>query len=113
IMFVCPHSHTRQASVRTSNTQVQFGLERIEEYHGASKEKRFIHTEAQFDVESFKTSCPNIYYQIGTRNWRPFTIPVDQYFPKLVWEFNASYRESQQLLKHMGHTKAFLCLTLV
>ncbi|MCE3214836.1 hypothetical protein HAX54_053466, partial [Datura stramonium] len=92
---------------------VRFGLEGIEEYYSAFKEKRIIHVEAQFDVESFKTPCPDIYYQIGTRDWSPFTIPVDPFFLELVLEFYASYRARQQLLKHKGRTEAFPCLTSV
>ncbi|MCD9641383.1 hypothetical protein HAX54_027550, partial [Datura stramonium] len=50
-------------------------------------EKRVIHAEAEFDEESFKTACPDIYYQIRTRDWHPFTISVDLYLLELVWEF--------------------------
>ncbi|MCD9637579.1 hypothetical protein HAX54_020948 [Datura stramonium] len=110
-MFVSPHSHTAQALVHTSNTHVRFGLEGMEEYYSAFKEKLIIHTEAQFDAEYFNTACPDIYYQIGMHDWGPFTIPIDLYFPKLVWEFYASYRERLQLLKHKGRTEAFPCLT--
>ncbi|MCD9639009.1 hypothetical protein HAX54_023246 [Datura stramonium] len=112
-MSVSPHSHKSQASVHTSNTQVRLGLEGMEEYYSSFKEKRVIHAEAQFDVSSFKIACSDIYYQIGTCNWGPFTILVDQYFPELVWEFYASYRARQQLLKHKGRTEAFVCLTSV
>ncbi|MCD9560773.1 hypothetical protein HAX54_019564 [Datura stramonium] len=49
--------------------------------------------------------------EIVTCDWGPFTIPVDPYFPELVWEFYASYRERKQLLKHTGRTKAFPFLT--
>ncbi|MCD9644128.1 hypothetical protein HAX54_032112 [Datura stramonium] len=56
---------------------------------------------------------PRIYHQIGMRDWGPFTIPIDPYFPKLVWEFYASYRTRQQLKKQEGHTKVFPCLTSV
>ncbi|MCD9559717.1 hypothetical protein HAX54_017889 [Datura stramonium] len=71
-------------------------------YYVAFKEKRSIHAEAQFEVDSFKNAFPNIYDQIGMRNWDPFTIPVDPYFLELVWEFYASYRSRQQLIKHKG-----------
>ncbi|MCD9641035.1 hypothetical protein HAX54_026849 [Datura stramonium] len=47
------------------------------EYYIAFKEKRVIHAEAQFDAKSFKTACPDIYYQIGTHDWGPLTIPAD------------------------------------
>ncbi|MCE3216541.1 hypothetical protein HAX54_006841 [Datura stramonium] len=83
----------------------------MEEYYISFKEKHIIHAEAQFDAKYFKTACPNISYKIGMRDWGPFTIPVDPYFPELVWEFYASYRERQQLLKHKGRTEAFPCLT--
>ncbi|MCE3049758.1 hypothetical protein HAX54_045725, partial [Datura stramonium] len=43
-------------------------------------------------VESIKDEFPDIYNQISIRYWGPFTIPVDPYFPELVWEFYASYR---------------------
>ncbi|MCD7470521.1 hypothetical protein HAX54_010449, partial [Datura stramonium] len=42
-----------------------------------------------------------------------FTIPVDPYFPELVWEFYASYRAQQQLMKLEDRTEAFPCLTSV
>ncbi|MCD9637821.1 hypothetical protein HAX54_021325 [Datura stramonium] len=113
IMSISPYSHTCQASVYTNNTQVRFGLEGMEEYYSVFKEKPVIHAEAQFDAESFKTAFPDIYYQIGTRDWGPFTIPVDPYFLELVWEFYASYRARQQLLKHKGRTEVFPCLTSV
>ncbi|MCE3051611.1 hypothetical protein HAX54_050331, partial [Datura stramonium] len=83
----------------------------MEEYYISFKEKHIIHAKAQFDVEFFKTTCPNIYHLVGTRDWCPFTIPVDPYFPELVWEFYASYRARQQLLKHRSRTEAFPCLT--
>ncbi|MCD7470933.1 hypothetical protein HAX54_011171 [Datura stramonium] len=85
----------------------------MKEFYIAFKEKRVIHAEAQFDVESFKTACPDIYYQIGMRYWGPFTILVDPYLTKLVWEFYASYRARQQLVKHRGCTEAFSCLASV
>ncbi|MCE3049296.1 hypothetical protein HAX54_044559 [Datura stramonium] len=85
----------------------------MEEYYTAFKEKSFNHEESQFDVESFKSACPGIYYQIGTRDWGPFTIPVDPYFLELVWEFYTSYRARKRLLKHKGLTKTLSCLTLV
>ncbi|MCD9639248.1 hypothetical protein HAX54_023656, partial [Datura stramonium] len=50
-----------QSSMHTSNTQVRFGLERMEEYYVDFKEKRSIHVEAQFDVDSFKNAFPDIY----------------------------------------------------
>ncbi|MCD9644706.1 hypothetical protein HAX54_033126 [Datura stramonium] len=84
----------------------------MEEFYMAFKEKCIIHAEAQFDIESFKTACPDIYHQIGTCDWGPFTIPVDLYLPELVCEFYVSYRARQQLMERRGHTKAFPCLTL-
>ncbi|MCD9643257.1 hypothetical protein HAX54_030555 [Datura stramonium] len=56
----------------------------MEEFYIAFKEKCVIHAEAQFDAESFKTACPDIYYHIETCDWGPFTIPVDPYLPELV-----------------------------
>ncbi|MCD7462783.1 hypothetical protein HAX54_049357 [Datura stramonium] len=85
----------------------------MEEVYIAFKEKCVIHAEAQFDEESFKTACPDIYHHISTCNWGPFTIPVDPYLPELVWEFYASYRSRQQLLKRRGSTEAFSCLTSI
>ncbi|MCD7465502.1 hypothetical protein HAX54_001438 [Datura stramonium] len=55
----------------------------MEAYYIAFKEKHVIHVEAQFHAESFKTACPDIYYQIGMCDWGSFTIPVDPYFPEL------------------------------
>ncbi|MCD9638308.1 hypothetical protein HAX54_022183 [Datura stramonium] len=105
--------HVGQASMPTNTPQVRFRLEGMEEFYLAFKEKRVIHAEAQFDIESFKTACPYIYHQTGTRDWGPFTIPVDLYLPELVWEFYASYRARQQLMKRRGRTEAFSCLTSV
>ncbi|MCE3050841.1 hypothetical protein HAX54_048280 [Datura stramonium] len=85
----------------------------MEEFYIAFKEKHVIHAEAQFDAESFKTAYPDIYHQIGMRDWGPFTLPVDPYLPELVWEFYASYRERKQLMKRRGSTKAGSCLTSV
>ncbi|MCE3052209.1 hypothetical protein HAX54_051869 [Datura stramonium] len=75
-----------------------------------NKEK-CIHAKAQFDAESFKTACPDIYHQIETRDCRPFMILVDPYLPELVQEFYTSYRARKQLMKNRGCTKAFPCLT--
>ncbi|MCD7455209.1 hypothetical protein HAX54_027421 [Datura stramonium] len=88
-------------------------MEGMEDFYIAFKEKRVIHAEAQFDEQTFKTACPDIYHQIGTRNWGPFTILVDPYLPKLVWEFYASYRARKQLMKRRGNTEAGSCLTSV
>ncbi|MCD7466151.1 hypothetical protein HAX54_002575 [Datura stramonium] len=49
-------------------------------------------SEARFEVDSFKDDFPNIYNQFQIRDWEPFTIPLDPYFPELVREFYASYR---------------------
>ncbi|MCD9646826.1 hypothetical protein HAX54_037022, partial [Datura stramonium] len=78
------HSHTGKELVPTHTPQERFGLEAMEKFYITFKEKRIIHAEAQFDAESFKTACPDIYHQIGMRDWGPFTIPVDPYFLKLV-----------------------------
>ncbi|MCD7465483.1 hypothetical protein HAX54_001405, partial [Datura stramonium] len=69
-----------------------FGLAGMGQHYVSFKEKRSIHAEAEVEVESFKTTFPNIYYQIGMRYWGPFTILVDPYFPELVWDFYATYR---------------------
>ncbi|MCE0482039.1 hypothetical protein HAX54_040373 [Datura stramonium] len=82
----------------------------IEEYYMTFKEKRSIHAETQFEVEPFKTDFANIYYQIGMRDWGPFTILVDPYFPKLVWEFYASYKAWKCLQKHKVQTNTMPCL---
>ncbi|MCE3051847.1 hypothetical protein HAX54_050982 [Datura stramonium] len=58
-------SHKGQASMSTSNTHILFGLDRMEDYYVSFKEKRSIHVEAQFEVESFKNSFLDIYDQIG------------------------------------------------
>ncbi|MCE0482532.1 hypothetical protein HAX54_041361 [Datura stramonium] len=85
----------------------------MEDFHRTFKEKCIIHAKAQFDVESLKTVCPNIYHQIAMRDWGPFTIPVDPYFSEILWEFYASYRARQQLLKLEDRTEAFPRLTSV
>ncbi|MCE2055769.1 hypothetical protein HAX54_043361 [Datura stramonium] len=90
--------------------RIDFGLDRLEEYYVAFKEKRSIHAEVQFEVESFKNAFPDICDQIGMRDWGPFTIPVDPYFPELVWEFYASYKARQWLLKHKDRTETLPCL---
>ncbi|MCD7463877.1 hypothetical protein HAX54_051624 [Datura stramonium] len=110
-MSISQHSHIGQASVPTNTPQDRFGLEGMEEFYIAFKEKRVIHAEAQFDAESFKMACPDIYHQIGTRDWGPFTIIVDPYLLELVWEFYASYRARKQLMKQRGKTEAGSCLT--
>ncbi|MCE3215013.1 hypothetical protein HAX54_000539 [Datura stramonium] len=112
-MSIFPHSHTSQASVLTNTLQVRFGVEGMEECYMDFKEKRVIHAEAQFDVESFKTACPDIYRQIGMHDWGPFATPVDPYLPKLVWEFYASYKARKHLMKRRGCTEAFSGLTSV
>ncbi|MCD7466990.1 hypothetical protein HAX54_004119 [Datura stramonium] len=91
-MYVSLQSHQSQASIHTNNTQAQFALERLEEYYTAFKNKRSIHAEVQFEVDSFKNAFTDIYDKIGMRNLGPFTIPVDLYFTKLVWKFYASCR---------------------
>ncbi|MCD9559876.1 hypothetical protein HAX54_018203, partial [Datura stramonium] len=48
----------------------------MEEYYVAFKEKRSIYAEAQFEVDFFKNAFPDMYDQIGMRDWGPFTILV-------------------------------------
>ncbi|MCD7472823.1 hypothetical protein HAX54_014192 [Datura stramonium] len=69
--------------------------------------------EAQFDVNTFRIAFPDIYQQIGLRDWGPFTIPVDPYFPKLVWEFYASYRARIHCLQHKYSSATWPCLASV
>ncbi|MCD7455068.1 hypothetical protein HAX54_026945 [Datura stramonium] len=83
----------------------------MEEVYISFKEKRFIHAEGQFDAESFKTAYLDIYHQIATRDWGPFTTPIYPYLTELMWEIYASYRSRQQLLKHRSRTESFRCLT--
>ncbi|MCD7460176.1 hypothetical protein HAX54_043002 [Datura stramonium] len=77
-------------------THIRFGLDGMEEYYTSFKEKRSIHAETQFDVESFKIDFSNIYYHIGMQDWGPFTIHIDPYFPELVCT-KAQEHESQIL----------------
>ncbi|MCD9638959.1 hypothetical protein HAX54_023182 [Datura stramonium] len=112
-MSISQHSHTGQALVPTNTPQDRFGMEGMEEFYIAFKEKPVIYAEAQFDAESFKTAYPDIYHQIGTRDWSPFTLPVDPYLLEMVWEFYTSYRERQQLMKRRGSIEAGSCLTSV
>ncbi|MCD7469561.1 hypothetical protein HAX54_008673 [Datura stramonium] len=65
-------------------SQLHFGLDRMEAYYLSFKEKRSITVEAQFELESYKDDFPNIYNQIGIRDWGPFIIPIGSYFPELV-----------------------------
>ncbi|MCD7452453.1 hypothetical protein HAX54_016627 [Datura stramonium] len=74
------------------------------------EEKRSIHAKAQFEVDSFKNSFPDINDQIGMCDWGPYTILVDPYFSELVWEFYASYKARKQLLKHKGRIDTLPCL---
>ncbi|MCD9640258.1 hypothetical protein HAX54_025459, partial [Datura stramonium] len=99
--------------MHTSDTKVRIRLERVEDYYISFKENPFIHAEAQFDVESFKNACPDIYYQIGMCDLGLFTILVDPYLPELVWEYYASYRARQLLLNHKGCTEILPCPTSV
>ncbi|MCD9643504.1 hypothetical protein HAX54_031070 [Datura stramonium] len=85
----------------------------MEEYYVAFKEKRSIHDEAQFEVDYLKNSFQDIYDQIGMHDWGPFNIPIDPYFPELVWEFYASHRARQWLLKNKGHTETLPYLQFV
>ncbi|MCD7465974.1 hypothetical protein HAX54_002262 [Datura stramonium] len=85
----------------------------MEEYYLSFKKRHVIHAEAQFDVNSFRIAFPDIYQQIGLQDWGPFTIPVDLYFPELVWEFYASYKARQHYLQHNGSFATWPCLTLV
>ncbi|MCE0481531.1 hypothetical protein HAX54_039341 [Datura stramonium] len=93
--------------------QICFRLARMEEYYVSFKEKRSIHAETQFEVESFKNDFPDIYYQIGMWDWSPFIIPVDPYFLELVWEFYASYRDRKSILRHKGRVETMPCLPSV
>ncbi|MCD7473170.1 hypothetical protein HAX54_014823 [Datura stramonium] len=83
----------------------------MDDFYIAFKEKCVIHAEARFDVDSFKTAYPDIYHQIGMRDWGSFTLPVDLYLPEIVWEFDASYRARQKLMKQRGSTVVGSCLT--
>ncbi|MCE0480864.1 hypothetical protein HAX54_038055 [Datura stramonium] len=85
----------------------------MEEYYIAFKEKRSIHAEAQFEVDTFKKAFLDIYDQIGVHDWGSFTISVDPYFPELLWEFYSSYRTRQRLLKHKDRIETLPCLPLV
>ncbi|MCE0481319.1 hypothetical protein HAX54_038997 [Datura stramonium] len=117
--------HKGQTSLNTSNASSlsseeaqriqfnRFGLARMEKYYVSFKEKRSIHAEAQIEVESFKNSFPDIYYQIGMRDWGPLTIPGDPYFPEMLWEFYASYKVRQRLQEHKGRTDTLPCLPSV
>ncbi|MCD7467731.1 hypothetical protein HAX54_005343 [Datura stramonium] len=88
--------------VAQRSMHISFGLARMEEYYVSFKEKSSIYTETQFEVDSFKNDFLYIYYQIDMRDWGPFTILVDPYFPELVWEFYASYRARLSILRHKG-----------
>ncbi|MCE0482425.1 hypothetical protein HAX54_041206 [Datura stramonium] len=92
---------------------ILFGLARMEEYYVSIKENRLIHAETQFEVESFGNDFPHIYYQIDMRDWGPLTIPVDHYFPELVWEFYAFYRDWKCILRHKGQVDTMPCLPSV
>ncbi|MCD7447418.1 hypothetical protein HAX54_029092 [Datura stramonium] len=85
----------------------------MEAYYLSFKENRSITAEAQFEVASFKDDFPDIYNQIGIRDWGPFTIPMGPYFPELVWEFYASSRARQSIFKHKGRVDAMSCLPFV
>ncbi|MCE3051520.1 hypothetical protein HAX54_050061 [Datura stramonium] len=82
-MSISQHSHAGQASVPTNTLQERFGLEGMEEFYIDFKEKHVIHAKDQFDAESFKIACPNIYHQKGTCDWGPFTISVHPYLLEL------------------------------
>ncbi|MCE2055305.1 hypothetical protein HAX54_042379 [Datura stramonium] len=93
--------------------ELRFRLDKMESYYLSFKGNRFITAEPQFEVESFKDDVLNIYNQIGIRDWGPLTIPVGPYFPKLVWEFYASYKVRQSNLKHKGRVDTMPCLPSV
>ncbi|MCE0482122.1 hypothetical protein HAX54_040524 [Datura stramonium] len=80
----------------------------MEDFYITFKKKCVIHAKSQFDAESFKSACPDIYHRVGMRDWSPFTIPIDPYFSELVWEFYASYRGRQQLMKQEGSTEVLM-----
>ncbi|MCE3052263.1 hypothetical protein HAX54_052021 [Datura stramonium] len=50
---------------------------------------------------------------ISNRDWGPFTIPMDPYFPEFVWEFYAPYNAQQIILKHKGRVDTIPCLPSV
>ncbi|MCD7458122.1 hypothetical protein HAX54_037369 [Datura stramonium] len=83
------NAHRRLADSHRQSTRIEhihFGLAGMEEYYMSFKEKWSIHAKTQFEVESFKIDFSNIYYHIGMRDWGPFTIPADPYFPELGQE---------------------------
>ncbi|MCE3214980.1 hypothetical protein HAX54_000471 [Datura stramonium] len=73
-------------------TQLLYGLNKINNYYVKCKEHRSITAEAQFESDSCKEDFPDIYDQFQIRDWEPFTMPLDPYFPELVREFYDSYR---------------------
>ncbi|MCE0481886.1 hypothetical protein HAX54_040066 [Datura stramonium] len=64
-----------------------------------------------------RTTQSSIYQRYLSIDWvawlGPFTIPVDPYFPELVWESYASYRARQHCLRHKGNFATWPCLTSV
>ncbi|MCE2055657.1 hypothetical protein HAX54_043102 [Datura stramonium] len=85
----------------------------METYYISFREKWSIKVEARFEINSFKVDFPDIYDQFQIRDWEPFTMPLDPYFSKLVWEFYASCKARQDLLKHSGRVNMMLCFVLV
>ncbi|MCD9638313.1 hypothetical protein HAX54_022199 [Datura stramonium] len=100
-----------EAEEATRIDQIHFGLDKIEAYYVSFKEKRSITIKAQFDINSLKDYFPNIYEQFQIRDWEPFTMPLDAYFPELVREFYASYWAHQDLLKHRERVEMISCLS--
>ncbi|MCD7453629.1 hypothetical protein HAX54_021682 [Datura stramonium] len=94
-------------------SQLHFGLDEMEAYYVSFKGKRYITAEAQFEVKSLKDGFPNIYNQIGIRDWGPFTMPIGPDFPELVWEIYASYRARKSTLKNEGRVDTMPCLLSV
>ncbi|MCD7469291.1 hypothetical protein HAX54_008222 [Datura stramonium] len=106
-MSTYEHFHTSQASVPTNTHQERFALEGMDDFYITFKEKCTIH------AESFNAASAYIYHKIGMCGWSPFTIPIDPCILELVWEFYASCRARQQLMKQEGRTEAFPHLTSV
>ncbi|MCE2056142.1 hypothetical protein HAX54_044116, partial [Datura stramonium] len=65
------------------------------------EEKWSINAEALFEVGSLNDNFPDIYDQFQIRDWEPFTMPLDPYFPELVRKFDASYRANYPLFRPM------------
>ncbi|MCE0481204.1 hypothetical protein HAX54_038762 [Datura stramonium] len=93
--------------------QLLFGINKMKNYYVQFKENQSITVECRFEVDSFKDDFSNIYDQFQIRDWEPFVMPFDPYFPKLVREFYTSYRAQQDILKHKGRVDKMSCLSSV